>query len=136
MRYASAPDVGQPATKDCKKVESVVKMVCSFLQDPHLLADHPRQRPLTILAILNSPLSHASRTQATVTLSSAEAELMGMAEALHLRQLIEVQNGLGLTTFSCDHKTASLASRLGVNRRSRHISLHLCGYKTYDNKEK
>ena len=57
-----------------------------------------------LCSLLNSPLSYASRTQATVTLSSAEAELRalssGMAEALRLRQLIEeIQKGMGLTTF-------------------------------------
>ena len=62
----------------------------------------------------------------------------GMAESLHLhlRQLIEeLQSGMGTTTFSySDNKkcitlytdstsATSLASKLGVNRRSRHISL-------------
>ena len=61
----------------------------------------------------------------------------GMAESLHLQQLIkELQTGMGTTTFSytnnnkkcmtlyTDSTSArSLASKLGVNRRSRHISL-------------
>ena len=92
-----------------------------------------------LCSLLGTPLSYASRTQATVTLSSAEAELMalssGMAEALHLQQLIEeLQTGMGTTTFSFNNKkcitlytdstsATSLASKLGVNRRSRHISL-------------
>ena len=76
-----------------------------------------------------------------MTLSSAEAELMalssGMAESLHIQQLIEeLQTGMCTTTFSyssnnkkcitlyTDSTSAtSLASKLGVNRRSRHIAL-------------
>ena len=58
-----------------------------------------------LCSLLGTPLSCASRTQATVTLSSAEAELMalssGMAESLHLQQLIEeLQTGMNTTTFS------------------------------------
>ena len=86
-------------------------------------------------------LSYASRTQQTVTLSSAEAELMalssGMAEALHVQQLLEeLQTGMCTTTFSYSNNNkkcitlytdstsaTSLASKLGVNRRSRHIAL-------------
>ena len=83
-------------------------------------------------SLLGTPLSYASRTQATVTLSSAEAELMalssGMAESLHLQQLIEeLQPGMCTTTFSYSnnnmHTATSLASKLGMNRRSRHIAL-------------
>ena len=75
-----------------------------------------------------------------MTLSSAEAELMalssGMAESLHLQQLIEeLQTGMCTTTFSYNNNkkcitlytdstsATSLASKLGVNRRSRHIAL-------------
>ena len=61
----------------------------------------------------------------------------GMAESLHLQQLIEeLQSGMGTTTFSYSNNNkkcitlytdstsaTSLASKLGVNRRSRHISL-------------
>ena len=82
---------------------------------------------------LATPLSYASRTQAAVTLSSAEAELMalssGMAESLHLQQLIEErQTGMCTTTFSYRNnnnkkRITHLASKLGVNRRSRHIAL-------------
>ena len=94
-----------------------------------------------LCSLLGTPLSYASRTQQTVTLSSAEAELMalssGMAEALHVQQLLEeLQTGMCTTTFSyrnnnkkcitlyTDSTSAtSLASKLGVNRRSRHIAL-------------
>ena len=90
-------------------------------------------------SLLNSPLSCASRTQATVALLSAEAKLMALSSGwlshYIYRQLVEeTQTGMGLTTFDHNHKTTitlltdstsatSLASRLGVNRRSRHISL-------------
>ena len=62
-----------------------------------------------LCSLLGTPLSYSSRTQATVTLSSAEAKLMalssGMAESLHLQQLIEeLQTGMGTTTFSCNNQ--------------------------------
>ena len=94
-----------------------------------------------LCSLLGTPLSYASRTQQTVTLSSAEAELMalssGMAEALHVQQLLEeLQTGMCTTTFSYNNpnkkcitlytdstSATSLASKLGVNRRSRHIAL-------------
>ena len=94
-----------------------------------------------LCSLLGTPFSYASHTQQTATLSSAEAELMalssGMAESLHLQQLIEeLQTGMCTTTFSygknnrkcitlyTDSTSAtSLASKLGVNRRSRHIAL-------------
>ena len=58
-----------------------------------------------LCSLLGTPLSYASRTQQTVTLSSAEAELMalssGMAESLHVQQLLEeLQTGMCTTTFS------------------------------------
>ena len=94
-----------------------------------------------LCSLLGTPLSYASRTQQTVTLSSAEAELMalssGMAEALHVQQLLEeLQTGMCTTIFSFSNNNkkyitlytdstsaTSLASKLGVNRRSRHIAL-------------
>ena len=58
----------------------------------------------------------------------------GMAEALHVQQLLEeLQTGMCTTTFSHNNPNStlytdstsatSLASKLGVNRRSRHIAL-------------
>ena len=94
-----------------------------------------------LCSLLGTPLSYASRTQQTVTLSSAEAELMalssGMAEALHVQHFVEeLQTGMYTTTFSYNNSNkkcitlytdstsaTSLASKLGVNRRSRHIAL-------------
>ena len=94
-----------------------------------------------LCSLLGTPLSYASRTQQTITLSSAEAELMalssGMAEALHVQQLLEeLQTGVCTTTFNYNNpnkkcitlytdstSATSLASKLGVNRRSRHMAL-------------
>ena len=94
-----------------------------------------------LCSLLGTPLSYANRTQQTVTLSSAEAELMalsnGMAEALRVQQLLEeLQTGMCTPTFSYNNpnkkcitlytdstSATSLASKLGVNRRSRHIAL-------------
>ena len=91
-----------------------------------------------LCSLPGTPLSYASRTQQTVTLSSAEAKLMalssGIAESLHVQQLVEeLQTGMCTTTFSYSNNTkkcitlytdstsaTSLASKLGVNRRSRH----------------
>ena len=58
-----------------------------------------------LCSLPGTPLSYASCTQQTVTLSSAEAELMalssGMAEALHVQQLLEeLQTGMCTTTFN------------------------------------
>ena len=61
----------------------------------------------------------------------------GMAEALHVQQLLEeLQTGMCTTTFSYNNpnkkcitvytdstSATSLASKLGVNRRSRHLAL-------------
>ena len=100
-----------------------------------------RSTSVWLFSLLGTPLSYASRAQSTVTLSSAEAELMalssGMAESLHLQQLIEeLETGMCTTTFSYNNNNkkcitlytdstsaTSLASKLGVNRRSRHIAL-------------
>ena len=94
-----------------------------------------------LCSLLGTPLSYASRTQQTVTLSSAEAELMalssGMAESLHVQPLVEeLQTGMCTTTFGYSNNNkkcitlyidstsaTSPASKLGVNRRSRHIAL-------------
>ena len=81
---------------------------------------------------LKSPLSYACRMSAKTELMAVSS---GMAEVLHLRQLIEkIQTGMGLTTFNYNHKqtitwltdsisATGLTSRFGVNRCSRHISL-------------
>ena len=66
-----------------------------------------------LCSLLGTPLSYANRTQATVTSSSAEAELMalfpGMAEPLRLQQLIEeLQTGMGTTTFSYTNHNRSV----------------------------
>ena len=73
------------------------------------LGDKTTRRSTTgwLCSLFNSTLSYASTTQAT-----------GMAESLHLRQIIkEVQTGMGLTTFNYDHrKTITLVTKDNIRQ--------------------
>ena len=80
-----------------------------------------------LCSLFGTPISYASRTKATMTLSSAEAEVMalssGMAESLHLQQLIEelqtwvVQPSATPTTTSVSSSTQTLPQLL-LQRRA------------------
>ena len=74
-------------------------------------------------------LSH-SRTQATVALSSGEAELnaigSGTADALSLRSLVEeskIFQKANLCLFTDSNVGKSIASRFGASRKTKHVEL-------------
>eukprot|EP00971_Amphidinium_carterae_P247105 4907493-Amphidinium_carterae.3 len=87
----------------------------------------------TITKCWNTPLLHISRTQSTVTLSSAEAELyaMGQAtiEAQHIKQVIEEMAVPYLSThitmsINTDSSAGkAVASRLGLNKKTKHVQV-------------
>ena len=76
-----------------------------------------------------------SRTQATIAISSCEAELYGLgtatAAALHVQHLLHAaifsKNLPSVTVFADSSSAQSLSSRIGVGRKSHHIQLmYLC----------
>eukprot|EP00971_Amphidinium_carterae_P290280 5763549-Amphidinium_carterae.1 len=80
------------------------------------------------------PLLHISRTQSTIALSSAEAELFAMGQATiesqHVKQVIEemcipemdTQN-VTMTINTDSSSGKAVASRLGLNRKTKHVQL-------------
>ena len=83
-----------------------------------------------VITLLGATINYGSRTQATIALSSAEAELYaintGATEALHLRNLlIELLNvskvNIKIHTDSSSGK--SMATRIGSSRKAKHIDL-------------
>ncbi len=85
-----------------------------------------------LLVFLGTPIHFYSRTQASVALSSAEAELYsigsGMAESLHVRDLL-LESGfashINVVVFTDSSAGKSIASRFGASRRIRHIQLRV-----------
>eukprot|EP00971_Amphidinium_carterae_P233502 4634054-Amphidinium_carterae.3 len=87
----------------------------------------------TITACWGTSLLHISRTQSTISLSSAEAELyaMGQAtiEAQHIKQVIEamaIPNSSSHVTMSMNTDSSAgkaLASRLGLYKKTKHVHL-------------
>ena len=83
-----------------------------------------------MITFLGATINYGSRTQATIALSSAEAELYaintGATEALHIRNLlIELLNvnkvNIKIHTDSSSGK--SMATRIGSSRKAKHIDL-------------
>ena len=83
-----------------------------------------------VITFLGATINYGSRTQATIALSSAEAELYaintGATEALHIRNLlIELLNvnkvNIKIHTDSSSGK--SMATRIGSSRKAKHIDL-------------
>eukprot|EP00971_Amphidinium_carterae_P022709 447915-Amphidinium_carterae.2 len=87
----------------------------------------------TLTSCCGTPLLHISRTQSTIALSSAEAELdaMGQAtiEAQHFKQVIEEMNIPNLSqhvTMSINTASSAgkaVASRLGLYKKTKHFQL-------------
>ena len=83
------------------------------------------------LHVLGNLIHSSSRTQASIALSSAEAELYAMcsavAEGLYLRNLMEeagISEGQAMIRLHTDSSAAkSLLSRSGPGRKSRHIQM-------------
>eukprot|EP00971_Amphidinium_carterae_P260694 5171805-Amphidinium_carterae.1 len=80
------------------------------------------------------PLLHMSRTQSTIALSSAEAELYAMGQATiesqHVKQVIEEMgipemdtNNVTMMINTDSSSGKAVASRLGLNRKTKHVQL-------------
>ena len=83
-----------------------------------------------VITILGTTVSYGSRTQATVALSSAEAELYaintGATEALYLRnllmELLRVKH-VNITIHTDSSSGKSMPTRIGSSRKAKHIEL-------------
>ena len=82
--------------------------------------------------MLGSTFHHFSRTQATVALSSAEAELYaitsGVAEALGFKSFLqetELFTTINLHAFTDSSSGKSIASRDGTSKKTKHIDIRL-----------
>ena len=82
------------------------------------------------ITFLGATISYGSRTQATITLTSAEAELYaintGATEALHFQNLLtDLLNSnkanIKIRTDSSSGK--SIATRIGTGRKTKHVEL-------------
>ena len=79
---------------------------------------------------MGTTISYGSRTQATIALSSAEAELYaintGATEALHIRSLFMEPfdiNKVKIKIHTDSSSGKSKATRIGSSRRAKHIEL-------------
>ena len=80
--------------------------------------------------VLGSDIIHTSRTQATVALSSGEAELyaigQGTSEALSLKSLIleaEFAKRVNMIVFTDSTAGRSIATRFGAGKKTKHVEL-------------
>ena len=126
-------------TKDYKQIiRPAVKLPAKAIPDINVYVDSdwagcPTTRKSTtgfIISLLGTTINYGSRTQATIALSSAEAELYaintGATEALHIRSLLmELLNinkvNIKIHTDSSSGK--SMATRIGSSRKAKHIEL-------------
>ena len=126
-------------TKTYKQIiRPTVKVPASATPDLNVYVDSdwagcPTTRRSTtgfVITLLGTTISYGSRTQATIALSSAEAELYaintGATEALHLCNLLmELTNtkkvNIKIHTDSSAGK--SMATRIGSSRKAKHIEL-------------
>eukprot|EP00971_Amphidinium_carterae_P271919 5396214-Amphidinium_carterae.1 len=87
----------------------------------------------TITSCWGTPLLHTSRTQSTIALSSAEAELCAMGqttiEAQHIKQVSEEMKNPSISshmTMSINTDSSArnaVAKRLGLNKKRKHVQL-------------
>ena len=126
-------------TKEYKQVvQPTVKIPASATPDLNVYVDSdwagcPITRRSTsgfVITLLGTTISYGSRTQATIALSSAEAELYaintGTTEALHLRNLLmELTNTkkINIKIHTDSSAGKSMATRIGASRKAKHIEL-------------
>eukprot|EP00971_Amphidinium_carterae_P111668 2211454-Amphidinium_carterae.1 len=85
----------------------------------------------TITTCWGSPLLHISRTQSTIALSSAEAELhaMGQAtsEAEHIKQVIQEMTIPNMSKNINRDSSAgkAVASRIGLSKKTKHVQFEV-----------
>jgi len=82
------------------------------------------------ITFLGATISYASRTQATIALSSAEAELYaintGAAEALHFQNLLTDflnSNKANIKIHTDSSSGKSIATRIGTGKKTKHVEL-------------
>ena len=77
----------------------------------------------SIVPVVDCDIIHSSRTQATVALSSGEAELyaigQGINEALYVRNIIEFDRKVRIESTA----DKSMAIRFGSGKRTKHVEL-------------
>ena len=93
----------------------------------------PKTRKSTsgsIVQLLGASVVHTSRTQATVALSSGEAELFaigqGINEALYVKSIVleaEFARGVRIVAYTDSTAGKSIASRFGTGKRTKHVEL-------------
>ena len=83
-----------------------------------------------VISLLGTTLYTCSRTQATVALSSGEAELyaigLGVQEALFVKSLLMesgLAKGVNLTCHTDSTSGKSMATRYGLGKKTKHIEL-------------
>ena len=83
-----------------------------------------------VMSLLGTTLYTCSRTQATVALSSGEAELyaigLGVQEALFVKSLLMesgLAKGVNLTCHTDSTSGKSMATRYGLGKKTKHIEL-------------
>ena len=84
----------------------------------------------SLVQVLDCSVIHTSRTQATVALSSGEAELyaigQGINEALFVKNIIleaEFDRKVNIATYTGSTAGKSMATRFGVGKRTKHVEL-------------
>eukprot|EP00971_Amphidinium_carterae_P132877 2631243-Amphidinium_carterae.3 len=131
----------QPDNEDFKNLKQLLRYIKGTTHYKVTLSpkvEHNEQKQIkstsgTITLCWGKPLLHISRTQSTIALSSAEAELyaMGQAtiEAQHIKQVIEEMAipilsprvTMSINTGSSAGK--AVASRLGLSKKTKHVHL-------------
>ena len=126
-------------TKDYKQIiRPTVKLPAKAIPDINVYVDSdwagcPTTRKSTtgfIVSLLGTTINYGSRTQATIALSSAEAELYaintGATEALHIRSLLMELlniNKINIKIHTDLSSGKSMATRIGSSRKAKHIEL-------------
>ena len=126
-------------TKDYKQIiRPTVKIPAKAIPDINVYVDSdwagcPTTRRSTtgiLITLLGTTINYGSRTQATIALLSAEAELYaintGATEALHIRSLlIELLsiNKVNIKIHTDSSSGKSMATRIGSSRKAKHIEL-------------
>ena len=83
-----------------------------------------------IVTFLGANIHHVSRTQSTIALSSAEAELyaigLGASEALYVRALL-LESGLcpavEITLYTDSSAAKSMSNHFGSSKKAKHIEI-------------
>ena len=110
--------------------KSSLELVCFVDSDWAGCSKTRKSTSGSTVQLLGSPIVHTSRTQATVALSSGEAELyaigQGINEALYVKSIIleaEFARKVRITVHTDSTAGKSIASRFGTGKRTKHIEL-------------